>query len=436
MDQSFNAAYYNTVDQIFHAQWTAGKLARLTLLRESIETLWPHGHPTRLIHVGGTSGKGSTCRFLEAGLSLLGKSGAFLSPHIFDYRERFSLAGQLPSRQAVSDAWETRLRPLCIKLARQDEHQAHTFHEVNILMALVLFEQHQIEWAAVEVGLGGRYDQTTALEVIATVLTNIGQDHMELLGDEMWQRTLDKAGIARSGVPFFTSEQDSVNLSIITAVCADVETPLVQVDESHVDQLKARLDVEAIKPGALLAADHQKWNAALGLAVIQHLAPEINPLRLLPKLAAVEFVGRFQQVEAGVYADIAHNPEKIGAIAQDIAQKFEHKGKIFVVGVSGKRAPAAMFAPIMPLARVVIVTGASFKGQDPHEVSRAIEPQQHEVAVHVIPNPEQAVLAAKSMRQPHEVIILLGSTYMIDQALNPDSYLRHINRRFGWRNEG
>src|SRR5690606_461685 len=76
-----NFPYYNTVDQIYHAEWAIQRLVRLELLRESIRTLWPKGHPTQLIHVAGTGGKGSTCRFLEMGFGTMGKSGAFMSPH-------------------------------------------------------------------------------------------------------------------------------------------------------------------------------------------------------------------------------------------------------------------------------------------------------------------------------------------------------------------
>jgi folylpolyglutamate synthase/dihydropteroate synthase len=103
-------------------------------------------------------------------------------------------------------AWEDRVRPHCVALATDNPANIHTFHEVSILIALALFEQHGVEWAALETGVGGRYDQTRALDVVATALTNVGSDHAHMLGDEQWQRVLDKAGIARPGVPFFTTD--------------------------------------------------------------------------------------------------------------------------------------------------------------------------------------------------------------------------------------
>ena len=147
----------------------------LELLRESIHTLWPNGHPTRLIHVAGTGGKGSTCRFLEVGFGAIGKSGAFMSPHLFDYRERFSIGGEFVSRADMNETWSERIQPHCVRLTLRNPHHVHTFHEVSILLALALFEKHEVEWAAIETGVGGRYDQTRALDVVATRVDQCGK---------------------------------------------------------------------------------------------------------------------------------------------------------------------------------------------------------------------------------------------------------------------
>ena len=127
-----------------------------------------------------------------------------MSPHLFDYRERFSIGGEFVSHDDVTAVWEERVRPYCVQLGLRNQDHVHTFHEVSILIALALFEKHEVEWAAMETGIGGRYDQTRALDVVGCALTNVGSDHAHMLGEELWQRVLDKAGIARPGVPFFT----------------------------------------------------------------------------------------------------------------------------------------------------------------------------------------------------------------------------------------
>jgi len=432
-----NFPYYNVVDQIYHAEWSIAKLARHELLRRSIAALWPDGHPTRLIHVAGTGGKGSTCRFLELGLSCVGTAGAFMSPHVFDYRERFSINGEFVSREEVMAAWEERVRPHCVRIATDNPAHVHTFHETSILIALTLFERHNVEWAAIETGVGGRYDQTRALDVAATALTNVGSDHAHLLGSELWQRALDKAGIARPGVPFFTTEQAPATLEIIRQVCAAAGAPLVEVDDADVAALEAALHIHTLEPApdSLLHADYQKRNAALALAVIRWLVPTIDEDALLRAFANARLLGRFWRVEDDIYADIAHNAEKIEALSGEIRRQFGARGKILVVGISGQRISSKVFRSLADIAHTIIVTSASFKGQDPARVRDEVKSIVGDIPVLVAFEPQQALRTARLLQREGEIIILTGSTYMIEQALNPDPYLRYMSAHFGWRME-
>ncbi|MEZ4614482.1 MAG: hypothetical protein R2867_03060 [Caldilineaceae bacterium] len=430
-----NFPYYNTVDQIYHVEWTTDKLFRLELLRESIATLWPHGHPSKLIHVVGTGGKGSTCRFLEVGLSCVGKTGAFMSPHLFDYRERFSINGEFVSQEDVIWAWEERVRPHCVRSAMRGHAYGHTFHEVGILMALTLFDKYGVEWAAVEAGVGGRYDQTRALDVVATVLTNVGSDHAHVLGAEQWQRVLDKAGAARRGVPFFTSDRNADNLQIIESVCAGEKAPLYVITQAEVDDLVAGLQRHqlAVEAEALLNASYQKWNATLARAVIKQLRPDLEEAQLLTAFTNARLLGRFWHVEGSIYADIAHNVEKVNALAGEIADRFGGKEKILILGMSGKRMPGQVFAALSKVAKTIIVTGASYKGQEPGKVQKELAALTDGIPVLVISDPRQALDVAQTMQRENDVIILTGSTYMIEQVLNPDPYLRTLSATYGWR---
>ena len=431
-----NYPYYNTVDQIYHAEWSIPKLARLELLRESIRGLWPKGHPTKLIHVAGTGGKGSTCRFLEVGFGCVGKAGAFMSPHLFDYRERFSVGGEFVAQADINEVWQRRIQPHCVRLALQNPNYAHTFHEVSILIALALYEMHGVEWAAMETGVGGRYDQTRGLDVVATVLTNVGSDHAHVLGSQLWQRVLDKAGIARPGVPFFTTETHPHSREIIASVCAEAGAPLTVVDERDVEALNASLATlypNPVPSDSLIDASYQKWNASLSLAVLRWFYPGLDTATVLDRYVAARLPGRFMAVEDGIYADIAHNVEKMRALVSEVEAKFADRNKIFVVGMSGQRVPSQVFAELARIAKTIIVTGASYKGQDPAAVRAGIEQVAGETPILVIADARQAVAVAKTMRTDHDVIILTGSTYTIEQVLNPDPYLRYLHANFGWR---
>jgi dihydrofolate synthase/folylpolyglutamate synthase len=439
MADEFNAPYYNALDQIYHVRWASEKLARFELVRRSIRKLWPEGHPTRFIQVAGTSGKGSVCRYIEAGLGLRERTGALVGPHMHDYRERFSVLGETVPQEEIVEAWEGRLKPLCIEQALLDPRCVHTFSEIYVLLALVLFDKHRVDRAVIETGIGGRYDQTTALDAEAAVLTNVGRDHQHLLGEESWQRALDKAGICRPGRPFFTSAQDDETLRIVRSVCRSQGAPLHEITEADVAETARLLAGLEIPEQRLLSGEYQVWNAALALKVIRHAAPELEPAAVLQRCLQLSWKGRFWKVADCLYADIAHNPDKIRALAAEIEQRFPAGArKLFVVGLSGERDAEKVFAPIHPLAAAFIVTTASYKGQEPESVVEALrrlnERSGRDVPITVEPEPPQAVRLALKRRRGTDVVILTGSNYMIDQALNPDPYLRTLNATYGWRN--
>ena len=108
-------------------------------------------------------------------------------------------------------------------------------------------------------------------------------------------------------------------------------------------------------------------------------------------------------------------------------------GKILIMGIAGRRVPSQVFASLAKVARAIIVTGASYKGQDPGKVRSEIESLTGDTPTLVISEPRQALQIAKSMQGESDVVILTGSTYMIEQVLNPDPYLRHLSGTFGWR---
>lgn len=437
MQPPINPAYYNVVDQIYHARWTIKKLSRREVVRQAIKALWPQGHPTKFIQVSGTSGKGSTSRFLEQGLALLGKAGSCLSPHLFDYRERFIIDGQPAEQDDITAAWENLIKPYAIELMLEKENQALTTAEINILIALALFAQHDVKWAVMETGIGGRYDQVTALEVEANLLTNVGNDHEDTLGSEQWQRVLDKAGSCHPGVPFFTSEQDPLSLKFIKGVCQQANAPLHVVDAEKVAQLVEQLKDFAgdkLADSSLLNTRHQQWNAALSFEVLKTLFPELPTNQILQKFLEVSLLGRSWQVEENIFVDVAHNEHKLAALATELQERFSEAGKIFVVGVSGSRSPIALLSPLLKIAKAIIITSSAYKGQNPQGIRDNLVALHPTIPILVIENAQQAFNLAKNMRTEKDIVVVTGSTYMIDQALNPDPYLRHINATHGWRN--
>ncbi|MDE1853928.1 MAG: hypothetical protein KGI38_09340 [Thaumarchaeota archaeon] len=402
-----------------------------------MDRFWPlpEGYPVKLIQVAGTSGKGSTCQFLQAGLSEYGKAGCYVKPHVFDYTERFIISGKFVDYGEITEVWEKTVKPFAVESSLRGDPWVLDHFEVNLLIALHLFDRHHLDWGVVETGIGGRYDPVTALDVEATVLTNVGKDHEEVLGKEHWQRALEKGGICREGVPLFTGDQDERSLAVLSAVCDDVGAPLYRIAKKDVEAFRAV--IARIQPGgdeeSLLESDHQVWNAALASTVIGSLVKKAKVQQFARRFLAARFVGRFWKIEKGVYADVAHNPNKTQALAQDIEARFPKTKKVFVVGISGPRDPVEVIGPLVRQAKAIVVTTAGFKGQDPESVHSRLRDAYPDVPIHLALDPQTSLSVAKRLRNPGETIIFTGSTYMIDQTLNRDAKLRLLNGTFGWR---
>ena len=140
-------------------------------------------------------------------------------------------------------------------------------------------------------------------------------------------------------------------------------------------------------------------------------------------------------MEEHVYVDVAHNAEKVEALTQEIEQKFVDNQCILVIGLTRDRLAAKVFPALLNIAKAIIVTGASFKGRDPEQLRAEIDELGSDIPTLVIAEPKQALQVARAMRLSDDVIILTGSTYMIEQVLNPDPYLSHLNSTFGWRSK-
>lgn len=150
--------------------------------------------PTKWIHVAGTNGKGSVSSSLAAILTSNGyKTGLYTSPHLIDFRERIRINGKCISEEFVIDFVES-VRQLVLDIKP-------SFFEITVAMAFQYFKQQQIEWGIIEVGLGGRLDSTNVIEGDLKVITSIGFDHMDLLGDQLEQIAFEKAGIIKGPSP-------------------------------------------------------------------------------------------------------------------------------------------------------------------------------------------------------------------------------------------
>src|SRR5258706_499334 len=153
----------------------------------------------RSVHIAGTNGKGSVSHMLAAILQTAGyKTGLYSSPHLKDFRERIKVSGEMVSEEFVID-FTDKIKPLI-------EEISPSFFEITVAMAFEYFTEQQVDIAVIEVGLGGRLDSTNIISPELSIITNIGWDHMNLLGDTLEKIAFEKAGIIKNKIPVVVGE--------------------------------------------------------------------------------------------------------------------------------------------------------------------------------------------------------------------------------------
>jgi dihydrofolate synthase / folylpolyglutamate synthase len=264
----------------------------------------------RVIHIAGTNGKGTTAFMLEQGLRALGyKVGVYSSPHIISPLERVRIDGCEISEDAFCSAWDE-VQPY---LGKNDA----SYFELLTMLAFCAFRQAELDWVIVECGLGGSWDATNIVESELGIITSIGLDHTDILGDTIDQIATDKAGICRSAKPLLNCDSDPVACKAIETVC-DKRGALYLELESANSKIMIAGDLSfELLPGRV-------WSRAAEIVqrVIRILFPDRlsahSSIHVKPDCAS--WPGRFQIVQKtpAWVLDVAHNPQALAALLKEM----------------------------------------------------------------------------------------------------------------------
>ena len=377
----------------------------------------PH-HQLRFIHVAGTNGKGSTCAMLESVYRASGlRVGLFTSPHLVSFRERIQI-----NRQYISESDVVRLvdelKPLCEGFA--EGHQP-TFFEAVTIMALRYFAEQKCDLVIWETGLGGRLDATNIVTPLASVITNIGIEHSEWLGDTVEKIATEKAGIIKPGVPAITSAAPGHGLETITAIARERHSPLtvVEAQQTHLPPL----DALALP----LHGPHQRLNAALAAATVRTLAGKIPVAdsTLRAGLTNVDWPGRMHRIQTvsgqTILLDGAHNPDGAEALRVALQEEFPIAKPAIIFGVFRDKDSTSMCHSLAPLAGTILLTPVhSERSEDPSRLVQACREANPHAPIEVcqsLANALQKVAAAP-------FIVIAGSLYLVGEAME----LLHLAR--------
>jgi dihydrofolate synthase / folylpolyglutamate synthase len=334
-------------------------------------------HPERklppVIHVAGTNGKGSTVAYLRAMLEAAGlRVHVFTSPWLVRINESFRL-GKVGGGVLVSDG---ELRAALEECERVNAGAPITFFEIKTIAAFWLFARHPADVLLLEVGLGGRLDSTNVIdEPAATVLTPIGMDHMDFLGDTLASIAAEKAAIIKRGVPVISAEQEPEAMAVIEARSRRMAAPLFAAGESwHVNVERGRLvyqDDHGLLdlPAPKLFGRHQFGNAGLAIATLR----TIGTFKLTTKafeagIVGAEWPARMQRLSTGalialgpqgseIWLDGGHNADGGRVVAAALGDLEERVSRplVVIVGMMGNKDAAAFLGNFAGLTRHIIV---------------------------------------------------------------------------------
>ena len=347
----------STLEYIHNVKWQKSKPG-LSRTRQLLAAIGNPEKKLKFVHIGGTNGKGSTAACIASILTKAGyKTGLYTSPYILRFNERMQINGE----QIADDELE-RLTDMIRPHADAMEDTPTEF-EVITALAMEYFYEHKTDIVVLEVGLGGELDSTNVIDTPeCAVITAIGLDHTEFLGDTTAKIAATKAGIIKEGgdVVIYPAEQDVVD--VIKDKCARVNAKFHSADASKVNVHSVeldgcRFDYDGLKDLFLpLAGTYQPYNAAVAITacrVLRDKGWKITDENIASGLASVKWPGRFEVLSRRpvFILDGAHNPHGIKATRESLINHFGDEKLTFVIGVMADKDVDTMISMVAPLAK-------------------------------------------------------------------------------------
>ena len=388
-------------------------------LQPTIDMMAALGNPEnrfKSIHVAGTNGKGSVSHFLASILQEAGyRVGLYTSPHLVDFRERIRINGDMIPQSEVVD-FVDRHRAMFADLHL-------SFFEMTVGLAFDYFARQKVDIAVVEVGMGGRLDSTNVITPLLSVITNIGLDHTQFLGDTLQKIAVEKAGIIKPGVPVVIGETQPETEPVFRARAAELQAPISFADSRH--------RVERIEDyTSELTGEYQKKNIATVLEavdVLQGILPSggrLSPSAVRNGLARVvtntPLHGRWQTIGTAplTICETAHNEPGVRSMLRGV-DATPHRDLHVVYGCVNDKD----YLSILRLLKSHFPADTRWYFSQPSVPRR--KPVDELVAGAAslglqgkpYPRVNEAIAAARAAARPDDLVLVTGSIFLIADAL-------------------
>ena len=391
------------------------------------------GNPQRnyfVIHIAGTNGKGSVSNMLAAVLQQAGyQTGLFTSPHLTDFRERIRVNGEMISKQKVTNFVD--------RYKAEMERLQLSFFEMTTAMAFDYFAQSDVEVAVIETGLGGRLDATNIVQPILSVITNIGLEHTEYLGDSLQKIAREKGGIIKKCTPVVVGEKNSNYNLVLEEIAQDLRSEITYAEEAfslgecgfengkQVVTMTRTRDGYPYQLRLDLLGEYQRKNLATVATALDRLH-ESTPLSISRRAfvegvrdvtALTSFRGRWQVLsdKPFIVCDTAHNEHGIAEVAKQLQARTNSGRLLCVMGFCEDKEFSKMLA-LMPSSAHYIFTQASIRRAASLEKISEIASSLN-LDFELAPTVAEALAKAHEQLTDEDMLYIGGSTFVVAEVL-------------------
>lgn len=397
----------------------SGIILGLDRMEELLNRLGRPEQDLKMIHVAGTNGKGSVCTFIAAILEAAGyKVGRYISPTLYDYRERIQINGIYIEPEALAEGM-SEIREICEAMAAEGM-EAPTVFEVETALGFWYFKKNGCDFVVLETGMGGRLDSTNAAaHPILSVITSISMDHMAQLGNTLSEIAFEKAGILKPGTPAVIGPQKPEAMAVLLEQCREKniipeigDWNRLTVKERRLSEARQIFDYKQYKNLTIhLGGTYQVENACIAIEAVEALKLE-NPMRtaIIQGLSRAKWPGRFQCLsrEPLIFIDGAHNADGAAALRESVEAYFPEQRKILIMGVFADKDYRAILEEMHSVSKTLIsFTPENIRGLDSAELKNAAQPYFEQVID--AETAGNALDIAKKQAKSGDVIIIFGS---------------------------
>lgn len=390
----------------------------------------------KCIHVAGTNGKGSTSSMISKILTEAGyKVGLYISPYLEEFEERIQINGQNIPKEDLCEII-TEMADVVDKVAALG-YEHPTEFEIVTSSAFLYFYRQKVDYAVIEVGLGGRLDSTNVITPVVSVITSISYDHMNILGDTLTEIAKEKAGIIKPEIPVILYPQEEESEKVIEEFSKLNNSKLIKVSKDSVkllnnevlqkessvfcgnyyQQIEVKTQQDKYNINLSLLGKHQLLNCATAISCIEELSNQgavVSKENILNALSNIKWKGRLEVMSQNplVVIDGAHNSDGIRRLKESVEKYFKYKKMVLILGILADKEVERMVSTIASMAsKIITVTPHSDRAELSNTLKDVV--YKHNQNCESIEDYETAYMKALSYCDKDDMLLISGSLYMI-----------------------